>query len=122
MILIDSFGWIEFFIDGPRADQYESYFQNSLEILTPSIVLFEVYKKFKKERNEEEALLVAAQMQKTRVVHLNVEIALSAAELSLKYKLPMADSIVYATAQKEQCPVVTSDPHFENLEGVVFVK
>jgi len=122
MILIDSFGWIEFFTDGPQADQYESHLKELSEVITPTIVLYEVYKKVRRERSEEDAFLVAAQMQKTRIVHLTAEIAFSAAELSLNYQLPMADSIIYSTARSEQCPVVTSDPHFEDLEGVVFVK
>jgi predicted nucleic acid-binding protein len=53
---------------------------------------------------------------------LSEEIALSAAEISLKHTLPMADAIVYATAMKEACPVVTSDLHFKGLEGVVYLE
>ena len=53
---------------------------------------------------------------------LSGEIALSAAEISLKHTLPMAGAVVYATAMKEACPVVTSDPHFRGLEDVIYLE
>jgi len=59
---------------------------------------------------------------KTKIVPLSEEIALLAAEISLKHTLPMADAVVYATAIKEICPVVTSDPHFKGLENVIYLE
>lgn len=122
MILVDSFGWIEFFTDGPLADKYYKYLKDESKVITPTIVLYEVYKKIKRERSEEEALVAVAQLNKTRVLPLNEFIALSAADLSLKYALPMADAVVYATACSENAEVVTGDPHFEDLPGVVFLR
>jgi predicted nucleic acid-binding protein len=116
MILVDSFGWIEYLAEGRLAQRYEEYLTNLPEVITPTIVLYEVYKKLRRERKEEEALLVAAQITKTKIVPLSEEIALSAAEISLKYTLPMADAIVYATAMREACPAVTSSPHLKGLE------
>lgn len=121
MILVDSCGWLEFLADGPLAQAYQRYFERLEELVTPTIILYEVYKKIKRERGEEDALLVAAQMHRTRLVQLTPGIALYAADLSLKHFLPMADAIVYATALVEQCQVVTSDQHFAGLDGVVFV-
>ena len=122
MILVDSFGWIEYLAEGRLAEHYEEYLANLAEVITPTIVLYEVYRKLRRERKEEEALLVVAQMMKTEIVPLSEEIALSAAEISLKYALPMADAIVYATATKETCPLVTSDPHFKGLEDVIYLE
>lgn len=121
MILVDSFGWIEYLAEGQLAERYEEYLANLAEVVTPTIVLYEVYKRLRRERKEEEALLVIAQIMKTKVVPLSEEIALLAAEISLKYTLPMADAIVYATAMKEVCPMVTSDPHFKELEEVIYL-
>ncbi|UCE20633.1 MAG: PIN domain-containing protein [Gemmatimonadota bacterium] len=90
----------------------------SYDVLTPSVVLYEVYKKFAREKNEEKAFLVAAQMPETRSVHLKTETVLSAADLNLMYELPLTDSSLYATVQKEQCPAVTSDPHYEGQDDV----
>lgn len=122
MILLDSFGWIEYLVDGPLANKYEIYFKDIHQIITPTIVLYEVYKKVKKERNEEDILLIMAQMQKTKIVVLTEEITIKSAEISLTYKLPLADSIIYATAKIEGVPLVTSDPHLEKLDGVKFIK
>ena len=121
MILVDSFGWIEYLAGGKLAERYEEYLANLAEVITPTIVLYEVYKKLRQERKEEEALLVVAQIMKTKVVPLSEEIALSAAEISLKHTLPVADAVVYATATKEACPVVTSAPHFKGLEDVIYL-
>jgi len=122
MILVDSFGWIEYLAEGQLAERYEEYLANLAEVVTPTIVLCEVYKRLRRERKEEEALLVIAQIMKTKVVPLSEEIALLAAEISLKHTLPMADAIVYATAMKETCPMVTSDPHFKELEDVIYLE
>lgn len=122
MILVDSFGWIEYLAEGRLAERYEEYLDNLAEVITPTIVLYEVYRKLRRERKEEETLLVVAQIMKTRIVPLSQEIALSAAEISLKHSLPMADAIVYATAVKEACPVVTSNPHFKGLEDVIYLE
>lgn len=121
MILVDSWGWIEFFTDGPLSENYFGYLKESKNIITPTVILYEVYKKIKKERTEEEALIAIAQMSKTKIVPLNENIALSAADYSLKYSLPMAEAIVYATSTLENARLVTSDKHFENLPFVIFI-
>ncbi len=122
MFLIDSSVWIEFFTDALLASHCSKYFKDPAKIITPSIVLYEVYKKVKKERTEEDALLVVSLINKTTVISLNESIALLAADVSLKYALPMADAIVYATALENNCTVVTGDVHFKGLDMVVFVK
>ena len=121
MILVDSSGWIDFFTDGGNAAKYGSYLEKLSEIVTPTIVLYEVYKLVKRERTEEEALLAAAQIQKTRIVPLSDSLALAAADVSLEFRLAMADSIVYATARAEDAELVTSDSDLRDLPGVTFL-
>jgi len=121
MILVDSCGWIEFLADGDKAEEYAKYFLDPKEIVTPTIVIYEVFKKILKERGEEAAVMVAAQMSGTRVIELSEMLSLTAASISVKYNLPMADAIVYATAELLGCQVVTSDKHFKGLENVIFI-
>jgi predicted nucleic acid-binding protein len=121
LILVDSSGWIDFFTDGGNAAKYGSYLEKLSEIVTPTIVLYEVYKLVKRERTEEEALLAAAQIQKTRIVPLSDSLALAAADVSLEFRLAMADSIVYATARAEDAELVTSDGDLRDLPGVTFL-
>lgn len=121
MVLVDSNGWIEYFRNGLFADRFEKYLAELDKVVIPSVLIYEVYKKVKKERGEEQALQIIGQMMKARVVNLDTELMLSAADISLKYSLPMVDAIIYATAIKEKCPLVTSDPHLEKLENVIYI-
>jgi predicted nucleic acid-binding protein len=122
MILVDSTGWIEFFSEGPQALEYAKYLKDLSKIVTPTIVIYEVYKKIKRDRTEEEALLAVSLMKKTAVTSLEESIALLAADLSLKYHLPMADAMVYATAMENNAQLITSDAHFKDLEKVILIR
>jgi len=121
MTVVDSCGWLEIFTDGPLAGRYEPYFKRLESLVTPSVVIYEVYKVVRRERGESVAILAVAQLNQTRIVELNADLAISAADLSLKCSLPMADAIIYATAIQEQCEVVTSDRHFAELCSVVYI-
>ncbi len=122
MKVVDSSGWVEFLSDGPLADEYSRHLEAPEQVLTPAIVLFEVYKWVKRERGEEDALLVAAQLQKTEIVPLTPTIALTAADSSLEHGLAMADAIVYATAATHEAELVTSDQDFATLPGVSYLE
>jgi predicted nucleic acid-binding protein len=117
VILVDSSGWIEYFTDGPLADEFAPYLENLAEVVTPTIVIFEVYRVIRRQRSEEAATAAVAQMQKTSVVDLDQFLALSAADVSVGHGLAMADAIVYATAQSKGADVVTSDADFAGLSG-----
>jgi predicted nucleic acid-binding protein len=121
VIVIDSSGWLEFLTDGVLADEYASRLRQPATVITPTIVIYEVYKHAKRLLSEEAAVDAVAAMQKTRVVALTEELALIAADLSLAHKLPMADAIVLATAQAHDAEVVTSDADFAGIPGVVYI-
>lgn len=122
MILVDSYGWIEYFTDGPLAKKYEKYLSPLSQVVSPTIILYEVYKKVKREQSEDDALIAISQIMKTNIVALDHKLSLMAAECSLRYSLPMADAIIYATALEKGCQVATSDPHFEKLDNVIYIK
>jgi predicted nucleic acid-binding protein len=122
LTLVDSSGWLEFFTDGPLAEKYASYLSDLSQILTPTVVLYEVYKKIRRERGEEDALVAAAHLKKTQIVQLTDTIAMRAAELSLEYHLAMADAMVYATATLHSALLVTSDNDFVPLPGIVYLE
>jgi toxin FitB len=121
VIVVDSSGWLEFLTDGPVADEYATYLRKTAEVVTPTIVIYEVYKRAKHLLGEEEAINAVAAMQKTQVMPLTDELALIAADLSLLHKLPMADAIVLATAQAHDADVITSDSDFKDLSRVIYV-
>ena len=123
MILIDSFGWIEYFTDGPLTDKYATYVETASPTytLTPTIVIYEVYKVIKREVGEDKALEAYAQLKNTKIVPLDENLSLSAADISLEFGMPMADSVIYATAKRFGANIVTSDSHFEGKNGVTFI-
>lgn len=121
-ILMDSSGWVEFFTGGPLADRYATYLTPRQEVVTPTIVLYEVYKKIKRERGEETAVLFAGRLNATQVIPLTESIALLAADLSLQHGLAMADAVVYATARDQGAQLITGDADLKDLPGVVYVR
>jgi predicted nucleic acid-binding protein len=119
--VVDSSGWIEFFTDGPLANEYASRLRNLATVITPVIVIYEVYKRLKRELSEDDAVLAVSAMQRSQVVPIDQELALTAADLSLEYGLAMADAIVLATARRFQAELVTSDRDFEAIAGVTYL-
>ena len=119
---MDSSGWIEFFVGGPLAERFAAYLAPRYWVITPTIVLYEVYKKIKRERGEETALVFSARLSATDVVQLTESIAYVAADVSLRHGLAMADAIVYATAKDQEAEVITGDADLKDLPGVVYVK
>ncbi len=119
-VLVDSSGWIEFFAGGALAEQYATRINRATSIVTPAIVLYEVYKKIKRERGEETALLAAGRLGVTEVVPLSASLALLAADFSLAHGLAMADAIVYATARDQDAQLLTSDADMKDLPGVQY--
>lgn len=120
MRVVDSSGWIEYYFEGPLASLYAKHLENFKNVIIPAVVLYEVYKKMKLEKGETVAVSIAALMQQCKVIPLDEEIALLAADYSLQYKLAMADAIVYATAQREEVPLMTSDKDLKDLPGVLY--
>ncbi len=123
MRLVDSSVWIEYFGNGPKANDCERYILQTpqSEILTPTVVMFEVYRKVKKDKGEEKALEAYAHLDGTRIVLLNPSIAIAAADLSLKTRLGTVDSIIYATAERYGAELLTSDYHFKGLPRTILV-
>ena len=120
MNIVDSCGWLEFFADGPNAQYFAKPLEMTKELLVPSITLFEVFKVVLRERGEDAALQAVALMKQGQVVELTDSIAIFAAKISHEQKLPLADSMIYATAQLKQATVWTQDDHFKNLSQVKY--
>lgn len=121
MNLIDSYGWIEYFSGGSKATAYKGYMSGSKKLLVPTLVIYEVYKKLKQAVGEYKCLPYIAAMRKGEISHLTENLALLAADLSLKHRLHMSDSVILATALAYNATLVTSDPHFKRLSGVVII-
>jgi len=121
VIVVDSSGWLEFLTDGPLASEYARRLRQHSSVLTPTIVLYEVYKHAKRLRGEGAAIDAVAAMRKTTILPLTEEVALVAADLSIEHKLAMADALVLATARLHDATLVTSDADFARLPGVIYL-
>lgn len=122
MNLVDSSGWLEYFTDGKNAEFFAPVIENTAEIIISVINLYEVYKKISSEKDEDEAIQAVALMQQSKVIDVTNSISILAAKLSTKFKIPMADSIIYATARIYDAIVWTQDSDFKDLEGVKYFK
>jgi len=120
--VVDSSGWIEYFVDGPKADCFACAIENTGELLVPAITLTEVYRWMLREASESEALAAVAAMKQGNVVALDGQLSILAAEVSHRHKLPLADGIIYATAKHHQAELFTLDADMEGLPSVTYVR
>jgi predicted nucleic acid-binding protein len=118
MNVVDSSGWLEYFADGPNADFFAPAIEDLAQLIVPVISLYEVFKRVHQQRDEGYALQAVSLMQQGQVIELNTPIALSAARVSIKFKLPLADSIMLATAHIHEAVLWTQDADFKDIEGV----
>lgn len=118
MNIVDSSAWLEYFSDGPNTDSFSTPIEDETSLIVPVITVYEVFKVVLRESTENNALQAIAAMQKGRIIDLNQSLAIEASKLSLHHKLPMADSIILATAKKYDCTIWTQDVDFKNIEGV----
>lgn len=121
MNVVDSSAWIEYFGDGANAAAFAKPIESTGTLLVPTLCLYEVFKRVCQQRDEEAALRVVAMMEQGTVVDLDRVTALEAARLSLLHRLPMADSMVLATARRHDAVLWTQDADFEGIEGVRYL-
>jgi predicted nucleic acid-binding protein len=118
MNVVDSSAWLEYFANGPNAAFFGKPIEEPDELIVPALTIYEVFKRVLQQRDEGSALRAVAVMQQGTVVDLDARLALSAARVSLDTKLPMADSVVLATARLHGATLWTQDADFEKLPGV----
>lgn len=112
--VVDSSGWLEYLTDSDRASLFAAAIEDAGNLFVPVISIYEVFKKVMRERGEDDALQVASVMQSGQVIDLDCSLAMEAA----RHALPLADSIIYATALRHQATLWTQDEHFKDLPGV----
>ncbi len=120
MNVVDSSAWLSYF----AGDKNSAAFATAVEaldlLLVPSITIAEVFKHVLRQRDEEAALAVIAHMKQVRVISLDSQLAIDAANFGVVHKLPLADSMIFATAQKFSATLWTQDSDFKGLPDVKF--
>lgn len=122
MNVVDSSGWLEYLADDANAEFFARPIEAIGDLIVPTISLLEVFKRVLQQRSENEALLAVALMRQGRVVDLDADLALSAAKLGREHGLPLADSVILATARRFGATVWTQDSDFEELDGVRYIR
>jgi predicted nucleic acid-binding protein len=120
MNIVDSSGWLAYFADEPNAKLFLTPLKDTDSLVVPSITIYEVFKVVLRETSENEALQAAAAMQKGTVVDLTATLAIAASKISLELGLPMADSVIIATAKAFDAVIWTQDSDFKNIAGVKY--
>ncbi|MCK5521932.1 MAG: type II toxin-antitoxin system VapC family toxin [Thiomargarita sp.] len=118
--MIDTCGWIEWLTNGVLVDKFTPYFKQPSNIIVPTVLQYELYKWVCREKNEMEAQSIITISKQSKVIPLDTSLALLAAKLASQYKLSVADALIYATAQRNEAELITSDNHFFNLPGVCY--
>jgi len=116
--VVDSSGWLEYVDGGPNASAFEPAILAVERLVVPSICLLEVFKRMLREKGEDAALDVVGQMRQGVVVDLDADLALEAARLGTELKLPLADSVIVATARLHSATIWTQDQDFDGMDGV----
>jgi len=122
MNIVDSSGWIEFFSNGENANEFSPIIFKLDELIVPTVIIYEVYKKIAAYCDHEQAVEVIAHIQQAKyIINLDPTLALEAAQCSLERKLPMVDGIIYATAKKFNAILWTQDIDFKCLPNVRYI-
>lgn len=119
LVLVDSSGWLEYITGDEKADAFGEVLQKDIQVLVPTIVLYEVLKILLLQAGKSQADVFLSEALRRKVVDLTETIALAAASISIDHKLPMADAIIYATAKAHHAELITSNAHFTGLPGVI---
>ena len=120
MNIIDSSGWLAYFADEPNAKHFLTPLKDPASLVVPTVTIYEVFKVVLRESSENDALQAAIAMQKGTIVDLTVPLAIAASKLSLEHNLPMADSIILATAKEFKATLWTQDSDFKNISDVKY--
>ena len=118
MNVVDSSGWLEYLADGPGAKHFAAPLQQTRDLLVPSICLTEVFKVVSRQTGDAAALQSVSLMQQATIIELDRGLAILAARFGLAHRLPLADSIILASARAFEATVWTQDEDFKGLEGV----
>jgi predicted nucleic acid-binding protein len=120
MNIVDSSGWLAYFADEPNAKHFLAPLNDTASLVVPTVTIYEVFKVVLRESSENEALQAAVAMRKGTVVDLTAALAIAASKLSLEHNLPMADSIILATAKEFSATIWTQDSDFKNIGDVKY--
>jgi len=118
--VVDSSAWLEYFANGPNSGEFALVIEKTSDLIVPALTLYEVFKRILQQRDEGAALSAIAAMEQGTVVDLDARLALMAARISLDLQLPLADSVILATARAHEAVLWTQGADFKGMPGVEY--
>ncbi len=120
MNVVDSSAWMSYFAGDKNAGAFAKPIEMLEALIVPSITIAEVFKNILRQLGDEQAIEAIAHMEQGRVIVLDSQLAVMAASYGMEHKLPLADSIIYATSQYHSAVLWTQDSDFKGLKGVKY--
>jgi len=120
--IVDSCGWLEYFADASNAGKFATAIEDTKNLIVPSICIYEVFKRVYQQRGEDAALQAISVMYHGEIAAIDDVLALSSAKISIEYKLPVADSIIFAVSRQRKAKLWTQDDDFKHIEEVNYIE
>ena len=120
MNMVDASGWVEYFLDSPRADLFASAIEDTPRLLVTSINLYEVHRVLSRKLPAHLRDTCLDLMRRAPVIDFNDARAIAAADVSSKHQLAMADAAMYAMALEHQATLWTQDADYQGLANVQY--
>ena len=118
MNVVDSSGWIEFFMAGANGLLFKPVIEQRDLLLVPTIALFEVHKILSRNLNEDMVDRCLDVMRLGRVLDLTDRRAVAASKIARQHRLALADAAMYSMAQEHSATFWTQDVDYDGLPGV----
>lgn len=115
--VVDSSGWLEYLTESSRSRLFSAAIEDTQNLIVPVISVYEVVKRVLRESTDDDAKTAIQAMTQGRLVDIDLALVLDAA----RYGLPLADSLIYATAQRFEATLWTQDADFEGLPNVRYL-
>jgi len=120
MNVVDSSGWIEFFLAGANGPKFKPVIEQRATLLVPVIALFEVHKVLSRKVPPEAVAQCLNVMRLGRVLEITDRRAVAAAEIAARHRLAMADAMMYSLALELGATFWTQDVDYQGLASVTY--
>ena len=120
MNVVDSSGWIEYFIDTANADNFAPAIEKTALLIVPTLSFFEVHRYLSRNADDERRDECLDVMRRGTVIELTTARAIAASDMAQKHRLAMADAVMYSIAREFNATFWTQDLDYKDLPGVAF--
>jgi len=118
--VVDSSGWIEFFLAGTNGPMFKPVIEQRNRLLVPTISLFEVHRVLSRSLPADLVNRCLDVMRLGRVLDITAARAVAGADVAMRHKLAMGDALMYSLALEHGATFWTQDVDYQGLPSVRF--